>query len=231
MPIRTRTWRSRCVEGAAQVLLDAERRAASRLGVAEGDHEPVARGLHDLAAVLVDPGPQQRSWAASSLHPRLVAEPVVEGGGVLDVGEEERHRAVGGGHGERCRRAPPGPTPGGPRSRPGAAPRRRARAPCRRSAAPGSPPARWAWRGAVAGARRRGRTRAARSAGVGGDFRRALSSSPMATTRSRPRARRRRRRVRRRCSDPQPLLERGRAPHRSRRRSAAGCGMESRQPV
>ena len=60
MPIRTRTCRSRGSRVRPQVLLDAERRAAGGLGVAERDHEPVAGGLHDLAAVPVDPAPQQR---------------------------------------------------------------------------------------------------------------------------------------------------------------------------
>jgi hypothetical protein len=70
--------------------------AADRLaGAGEDAHEAVALVLHVEAAVAADAvgddpvvGPQQP-------HPGPVAEPVGEDGGVLDVAEHDRDRAVG----------------------------------------------------------------------------------------------------------------------------------------
>jgi hypothetical protein len=67
---------------------------AARAGV--GDHEAALR-LDLVAAVLADAVADHRVVGSECLEPAAIAEPLVERGRVLDVGEQDRHRPVGGG--------------------------------------------------------------------------------------------------------------------------------------
>ena len=64
----------------------------------EGHHEAVALGLHDLAALSPDLAANDRVVLLEETEPGLVAQPLVERGRALDIGEHEGDGSVGGGH-------------------------------------------------------------------------------------------------------------------------------------
>ena len=87
---RGRVLAAAAVEG----LLDRDGAADRLLGRGERRHEPVALGLDHLPLVPLDGGAHHRVVASQQPHPVLVAQPFVELGRTLDVGEEDRHPAV-----------------------------------------------------------------------------------------------------------------------------------------
>lgn len=75
-------------------VLDGHGRSDCVASGGEGHHESVALGLHDVPVVGVDRRSHQPVVRAEHLDPLHVTELVVEHGGVLDVGEQDRHPAI-----------------------------------------------------------------------------------------------------------------------------------------
>ena len=71
-------------------------RAGDRVaGAPEGEHEPVALCLHLVTAVPPQLLAHEPVVLFEDVQPAAVSEPLVEGGGALDVGEHEGERPVG----------------------------------------------------------------------------------------------------------------------------------------
>ena len=71
MPIRTRI-PPHCVRVLQQCSLDANAPPHGLFGIGEGDHEAVALGLDDVAAVIGDKFLEEPVVALQDLHPVLV---------------------------------------------------------------------------------------------------------------------------------------------------------------
>jgi hypothetical protein len=66
------------------------------VGACERDHVSVALALHHMAFAFAHPLLNQLVVCANQLDPRAIPDPLVKGGGLLDVGEQNHHPAVRG---------------------------------------------------------------------------------------------------------------------------------------
>ena len=83
-----------------QRVLHVDAAAYRLLGLREGDHESVALAFHHMPGAFLDQLADQLVVLADQLDPGPVADPFVERGGFLDIGEQDRHPAVRGDPGQ-----------------------------------------------------------------------------------------------------------------------------------